>query len=171
MAGQRIKVFQAGIAENGVDQPTQTAINTSIFGTNNGILLKRVELSVDVFMASTMNPFNNKYVMLSLMRSPIDLTSFPYLPREVNVSKDNLICQGGFSGNVHGGGVDSHFAVNFPSQWTWEAPIGFLLVDSELTLLLDSVGTGIAMEGAVRIYYQLTQLTALEKLQQTVDMR
>lgn len=165
MAGQRIKTFRAGNAQNGIDTPTQTAINTSILGTNNGILLKRVEFSIDIFQASATNMFNNKYVMLSLLRSPLDLTAFPYLPREVNVGVDNLICQAGCANSVHGGAIDAHFTSSLQNQWTWEAPIGYLLVDNELTFLLDSVGTGFQMEGAVRIYYQTTQLTALEKLQ------
>lgn len=165
MAGQRIKTFKAGMAQNGIDTPAQTAINTAIFSTTKGILLKRVEFSIDIFQASATNMFNNKYVMLSLLRSPLDLTAFPYLPREVNVGVDNLICQAGCANSVHGGGVDAHFSYNLQNQWTWEAPIGYLLVDNELTFLLDSVGTGFAMEGAIKIYYQETQLTTIEKLQ------
>lgn len=168
MAGQRIKTFDIRVSQDGIDTPTQTAINTNIFSTTNGVLIKKVEFSIDVFLASTMAAFTNKYVMISLLRSPMDLSLFPYLPREVNVGVENLVCQGGFSHNMHGGATDSHFTQNYPSQWSWDAPIGYLLVDDTLTLLLDSVGTGVVMEGAVRIYYQLTQLTNIEKLLQKV---
>ena len=150
-----IRRAEISATQASADAFAATVISTGISTTGNfGWLLKRIEFEVDpdIIVAAP----QTADCSLQLQVAAGVQQSNPLLPNSNDFVAQMQMCMPGIAASTS--------AYSLPTQYVWEAPDNLVLVDPDLTLILDSTGTGAVNVGTARIYYFPIELNELDIL-------
>jgi hypothetical protein len=149
-----IRRAEISATQGSADAFATTVVSTGISTTGNfGWLLKRIEFEVDpdiiVVAPQTADCSLQLQVAAGVQTNLV-------LPNSNDFVAQMQMCMPGIAASTS--------AYQLPTQYVWEAPDNLVLVDPDLTLILDSTGTGAANVGTARIYYFPIELNELDIL-------